>query len=107
MPNCSPSCSLIAAPIAGAASSRLAFPCSLGARIERPLILDLGANIGHMSLYFAKNWPKAHIIAVEPDEGNFRLLKANIEGLSNITPIEGAVASENGAVEIANPHDEA
>jgi len=44
---------------------------------------------------------------VEPDERNFRLLKANIEGMSNITPIEGAVASENGAVKIANPHDEA
>ena len=81
---------------------------ALYARIERPLILDLGANIGLMSLYyFAKNWPKAHIIAVEPDERNFRLLKANIEGISNIQPIEGAVASENGAVQIANPHDEA
>jgi FkbM family methyltransferase len=80
---------------------------ALYARIERPLILDLGANIGLMTLYFAKNWSKAHIIAVEPDERNFRLLKANIEGMSNITPIEGAVASENGAVQIANPHDEA
>ena len=48
---------------------------ALYARIERPLILDLGANIGLMSLYFAKNWRKAHIIAVEPDERNFRLLK--------------------------------
>jgi FkbM family methyltransferase len=75
--------------------------------IEMPLILDLGANIGFMTLYFAKNWPKARIIAVEPDEGNFRLLKANSEGMSNITPIKGAVASEDGAVQIANPHDEA
>jgi FkbM family methyltransferase len=80
---------------------------ALYARIEKPLIVDLGANIGLASLYFAKNWPKARIIAVEPDERNFRLLKANIEGMSNIKPIEGAVASENGAVQIANPHDEA
>jgi FkbM family methyltransferase len=80
---------------------------ALYARIERPLILDLGANIGLATLYFAKNWSKAHIIAVEPDERNFRLLKTNIEDMSNIKPIEGAVASENGAVEIANPHDEA
>jgi FkbM family methyltransferase len=79
----------------------------LYARIERPLILDLGAHIGLMTLYFAKNWPKAHIIAVEPDERNFLLLKTNTEGMSNITPIEGAVASENGAVQITNPHDEA
>ena len=57
---------------------------ALYARIEKPLILDLGANIGLMTLYFAKNWSKAHIIAVEPDERNFRLLKANIEGIANI-----------------------
>jgi FkbM family methyltransferase len=80
---------------------------ALYSHIERPLILDLGANIGLATLYFAKNWPKAHIIAVEPDKGNFRLLKANIEGMSNIKPIEGAVASEDGAVQIANPDDEA
>ena len=80
---------------------------ALYARIERPLILDLGANIGLASLYFAKNWPRARIIAVEPDQRNVRLLKTNIEGMSNIKPIEGAVASENGAVQIANPHDKA
>jgi FkbM family methyltransferase len=80
---------------------------ALYSRIERPLILDLGANIGLGTLYFAKNWPKAHIIAVEPDARNFELLKANVGGMSNITPIQGAVASEDGAVQIANPDDEA
>ena len=80
---------------------------ALYSRIERPLILDLGANIGLGTLYFAKNWPKAHIIAVEPDDRNFRVLKANVEGMSNITPIEGAVASEDGVVQITNPDDEA
>ena len=80
---------------------------ALYARIERPLILDLGANIGLASLYFAKNWPKARIIAVEPDQRNIQLLKANSEGMYNVKPIEGAVASEDGAVEIANPKDEA
>jgi FkbM family methyltransferase len=59
-----------------------------------------------MSLCLAKNWPKARVIAVEPDERNFQVLKANTEGISNITPIEGAVASEDGAVQIAKPHDE-
>jgi hypothetical protein len=37
---------------------------------QRPLILDLGANIGLATLYVAKNWPKAHIIAVEPNKAN-------------------------------------
>jgi len=76
---------------------------ALYARIERPLILDLGANIGLAALYFAKNWPKAHIIAVEPGEANFRLMRANIDGLPNIKAVNAAVANEDGAVRIVNP----
>jgi FkbM family methyltransferase len=75
---------------------------ALYARVERPLILDLGANIGVATLYFAKNWPKANIVAVEPDEENFRLMRANLDGLSNVKPVNAAVASENGTVEIVD-----
>jgi FkbM family methyltransferase len=70
---------------------------ALYAHVERPLILDLGANIGLATLYFAKNWPKAYIVAVEPDEENFRLMLANLDGLSNVKPVNAAVASEDGA----------
>jgi FkbM family methyltransferase len=68
-----------------------------------PLILDLGANIGLSALYFAKNWPAAHIIAVDPDKENFLMMQENLDGLRNIHPVNAAVASEDGAVRIVNP----
>lgn len=80
---------------------------TLYARIDRPLILDLGANIGLATLYFAKNWPKAHIVAVEPDGANFQVMHANLDGLPNVKLVNAAAASEDGAVEIINPDDSA
>jgi FkbM family methyltransferase len=72
-----------------------------------PLILDLGANIGLTSLYFTKNWPRARILAVEPQEDNFRILLRNVNGHANIQPLKAAVAGEDGFVSIAEPHAEA
>lgn len=68
-----------------------------------PLILDLGANIGLSALYFAKNWPAAHIIPVEPDRENFLMMRENLDGLRNIHAVNAAVASEDGAVRIVDP----
>jgi FkbM family methyltransferase len=68
-----------------------------------PLILDLGANIGLAALYFAKNWPAAHIISVEPDRENFLMMGENLDGLRNVHAVNAAVASEDGAVRIVDP----
>jgi FkbM family methyltransferase len=72
-----------------------------------PLILDLGANIGLAALYFAKNWPKAHLIAVEPEEQNYRVMCDNLSGIKNVQLLHAAVASVDGAVKIVNPDAEA
>lgn len=45
---------------------------------ENPMILDIGANIGNHSLYWAFE-KKARIIAFEPVENTFNVLKKNIE----------------------------
>lgn len=68
-----------------------------------PLILDLGANIGLASLYFAKNWPRARIISVEPARDNYLLMCDNIAAHSSIQPVHAAVAVRTGAVRIADP----
>jgi FkbM family methyltransferase len=68
----------------------------------RPLILDLGANIGLASLYFASKWPRARIIAVEPAPDNYQLLQGNIGEHDQILPLQAAVAANAGAVTIAN-----
>lgn len=41
------------------------------------LILDCGANVGYSSAYFLSRYPKATVIAVEPDAANFELLRRN------------------------------
>lgn len=72
-----------------------------------PLILDLGANVGLASVYFAKNWPAARILAVEPSKQNYDVLRLNVAGLDKVTAINAAVAATDGFVKIINPHDEA
>ncbi len=43
------------------------------------VIVDIGAHHGFSTLYFAKAFPDAKIIAIEPNPSNYTLLKANIE----------------------------
>jgi FkbM family methyltransferase len=70
-----------------------------------PLVLDLGANIGLSALYFAKNWPKATIVGVEPDQGNYALFCQNTAGHEHIVPMRGAIASKHSYARIINPHE--
>jgi len=45
---------------------------------EAYLIIDCGANVGYSSAYFLSRFPESYVIAVEPDEANFSLLKTNV-----------------------------
>ena len=45
--------------------------------IEKPLILDCGANIGLATRYWLSKYPKAEIVAFEPDPKLFETLKRN------------------------------
>jgi FkbM family methyltransferase len=47
---------------------------------EKPLILDGGANVGVGVAYFKHLYPDSEIIAFEPDEKIFPVLKRNVEG---------------------------
>jgi FkbM family methyltransferase len=68
----------------------------------RPLILDMGANIGASAVWFLHNYPLSRVIAVEPDEGNFELLTRNTQGLDCIA-VKGAIASAKGFANIEDP----
>ncbi len=49
--------------------------------VVRPqLIIDCGANVGYTSAFFLSRYPSAHVIAVEPDPGNFAVLESNLGG---------------------------
>ena len=47
---------------------------------KKPLIVDCGSNIGASSYYFSNKYKESQIVSIEPDEGNFELLKINING---------------------------
>lgn len=66
-------------------------------------ILDAGANIGLASIYFANQYPNARILAVEPEESNFALLKHNVAPYPNVVPIRAALWGFSGAIDLVDP----
>jgi FkbM family methyltransferase len=47
-------------------------------------IIDVGANIGNHTVYFAQNFTYDSIVSFEPIPANFVLLEQNITGLNNV-----------------------
>jgi FkbM family methyltransferase len=66
-------------------------------------IVDAGANIGLSSIYFANRFPRSTIIAIEPHEGNFEMLKRNAMPYDNVIAIRGALWHENARVHLVDP----
>ena len=60
------------------------------------VIVDAGANIGMASIYYAKKYPKARVIALEPEASNFAVLARNVKHYPNIVPIHAALWSADG-----------
>ena len=63
-------------------------------------IIDLGANYGDTSLYFAIKYPKATIIAVEPSPDSFARLQKHAGQFNNIQSVHGALADSDGQIEL-------
>lgn len=68
--------------------------------VQPKSIIDAGANIGCASVYFARRYPMAKILAVEPTPSTYRMLMRNVADLPNVTAIQAAVWRENRPVEI-------
>ncbi|MCB0775922.1 MAG: FkbM family methyltransferase [Chitinophagaceae bacterium] len=64
---------------------------------EQSLILDCGANIGLSVIYLKRKYPDAKVIAFEPDDENFSLLKKNVASceLKDVSLVNKAVWTEN------------
>ena len=58
-----------------------------------PTIIDAGAHIGLATLYFAKQYPKAHILAIEPHPINATILRKNVteNRLTNVVVLEAGL----------------
>jgi FkbM family methyltransferase len=65
-------------------------------------VVDAGAHIGLASLFFARRFPEARIVALEPDRDNFGLLSANLAGYSQATALRAALWSKPARLWPAN-----
>lgn len=64
---------------------------------QNPVIIDIGANVGIVSFYFAKKYPNAKIFAYEPHPLNYENLVKGIKTnkIDNVYPFNLAVFSKS------------
>ncbi len=70
---------------------------------ERPVMLDLGANVGLATLRLASLVPGLRVVAVEPDAGNADCFRRNVAALlasGQAELIEGFVGGADGTASI-------
>jgi FkbM family methyltransferase len=54
-------------------------------------IVDAGANIGMATVYYANRYPKAKIVAVEPEPTNYAALLKNVKLYPNVVAVNAAL----------------
>lgn len=69
---------------------------------EPKIIVDLGANIGVSTLFFATKYPMAIIHAFEPNPQTFEVLERNVTGMSNVVAHRYAVSDRNGKLNMSS-----
>jgi FkbM family methyltransferase len=65
-------------------------------------IIDAGAYVGFSAIFFARKYPDAVILAIEPDHENFTLLQHNTRAFPQITPIQAAVWDETKQLSVVD-----
>ncbi len=66
-------------------------------------IIDVGANVGYASIYFAHFFPNARIIAVEPEGSNYQTLVENTQNHQNISCVHAPIWPEEIELALQNP----
>jgi FkbM family methyltransferase len=59
-------------------------------------IVDCGANVGYASVWYLSRYPKSILVAVEPEDGNFKLLQANLAFFGDRASVIKAAVWSNG-----------
>ena len=62
------------------------------------VIVDAGAHIGMACIRFARRYPQATIIAIEPEPSNFAALLRNVAPYKNVIPVRAALWRKDGEV---------
>jgi FkbM family methyltransferase len=71
---------------------------------KRPIktVIDAGANTGFSALYFAERFPEAQIVALEPEQSNFDLLRENTAFCERIHPEKLALWNEDVNLDVVD-----
>jgi FkbM family methyltransferase len=69
------------------------------------VIVDAGANVGYSVLRFLLEYPKARIIAIEPDAGNLAQMVKNCATYRNLIVEPHALWTHRTRLSITNPED--
>lgn len=72
---------------------------------EPELVFDIGANIGVTAVILANIYPTARIMAFEPVQENFDLLKLNVESYPKVKPVKCGLGNKNFNMRIFNSDD--
>ncbi len=65
-----------------------------------PVIIDAGANVGLSAVFYANRFPKARIVAIEPEPSNYEMLKKNTAPYPSVTPVQAALWKEAAALRL-------
>lgn len=78
------------------------------AATDRPRILDAGSHIGLSVLYFKLRYPRARIVAFEPNPANFALLETNVTAnrLEDVETVHAALADRDGSIDLYGDFDD-
>lgn len=75
-------------------------------KINPRLIIDAGAYTGLSAIYYTSKYPSAKIIAIEPENSNFRILEKNTKHIPNIRRINAGLWDKNAYLKIKNRNTE-
>lgn len=72
------------------------------ARGQKPVIVDAGANIGLTALWFARAFPEALVVAIEPDPANLAVARRNAALAPNVHLVDAAIGAQPGRVRLVS-----
>jgi len=68
-----------------------------------PLIVDCGANIGASAIWFVQSFPRARVVALEPEQKNSEILQLNCAAYSNIKAMRAAISCADETLYVEDP----
>jgi len=69
-------------------------------RDEKPVIFDVGANVGQTATHCAKTLPGSEISCFEPSPSTFDQLNTVVGGLSNVHAFNAGMGSQDGKLRL-------